>query len=90
MTVDVTLETTRNSDSVIFKLDRELLPPGTGDTYPDPELAKENPLASALFKIKGVVSVWIIGNEVQVSKDERVSWGRINSRIIETIKRTLG
>ena len=90
MTVDVTLETTRNNDSVIFKLNRELLPPGTGETYPDSDLAKDNPLASALFKIKGVLSVWIIGNEVQVSKDERVSWGRINSRIIETIKKTLG
>ncbi len=89
MTVEVTPETTRNHDSVIFNLDRNLLPPGTGSTYPDSDLAKDNPLASALFKIKGVTSVWILGNQVQVSKDERVSWGRISSRIIETIKKTL-
>ncbi len=89
MTVDVTLEPTRNIDSVVFKLNRELLPPGIGGSFPDSDLAKDDPLASALFKIKGVISVWIIGSEVQVSKDERVSWGRINSRIIETIKQTL-
>ncbi len=89
MTVEVTVETTRNQDSVIFKLNRILLGPGTGQTYPNAESAQNHPLASALFKIRGVASVWIIGSEVQVTKEERVSWSRITSRIVETLRTTL-
>lgn len=89
MTVEVTVEPTRNQDSVVFKLNRILLGPGTGQTYPDAATAQSHPIAAALFKIRGVVSVWIIGSEVQVTKDERVSWSRISGKIVEALRQTL-
>jgi hypothetical protein len=76
----------RNENSVSFILDKTLIPPGTGNPYPNREKAQSDPLAKALFEIKGVSSVWVLGNEVQVTKDDQVSWGALKSRVVETIK----
>lgn len=86
MTVEVKVEPTRNEHSVIFSLNKSLIQPGTGESYPDAASTANSPLARALFQIRGVQSVWILGNDVQITKDESVRWGRINSKIIETIK----
>lgn len=86
MPVNVTVEPMRNENSVSFILDKTLIPPGTGNPYPNREKAQSNPLAKALFEIKGVSSVWVLGNEVQVTKDDQVSWGALKSRVVETIK----
>jgi len=40
----------------------------------------------ALFEIRGVSSIWILGNEVTVTKVPGVSWGNIKAKIVETIK----
>ncbi len=87
MSVTVTVETTRNEDSVVFILDKTLIPPGTGSPFPNRETAQSHPLAKALFEINGVASVWLIGSEVQVTKNGAVSWGAIKAKIVETIKR---
>ncbi len=87
MSVTVTVEPTRNEDSVVFILDKTLLPPGTGSPFSNPQSAKDHPLARALFEIRGVSSLWILGNEVTVTKDPGVSWGGIKAKIVETIKR---
>ncbi len=87
MSVTVTVEPTRNEDSVVFILDKSLIPPGTGSSFSNRESAKDHPLARALFEIRGVNSLWIIGSEVQVTKDPGVSWGSIKAKIVETIKR---
>ena len=87
MSVSVTVEPTRNENSVVFILDKTLIPPGTGSPYPNREKAQSNPLAKALFEIKGVSSVWVLGNEVQVTKTDQVTWGAVKSKVVETIKR---
>lgn len=87
MTVEVTAEPTRNEHSVIFQLNKDLIPPGTGLPFSDAIQAESNPLAEALFQIPGVISVWILGNEVQVTKADSMRWGSLKSKIIETIKR---
>ena len=87
MPVNVTVEPMRNENSVSFILDKALIPPGTGNPYPNREKAQSNPLAKALFEIKGVSSVWVLGNEVQVTKDDQVSWGALKSRVVETIRK---
>ncbi|CCQ90912.1 hypothetical protein NITGR_490015 [Nitrospina gracilis 3/211] len=90
MTLEVKAEVTRNPDLVTFRLNKTLIPPGTGLSFSGPEYAKDHPLANALFQIRGVKAVWILGNDVQVTKDENVRWGTMTSRIIETIKRIEG
>ncbi len=86
MVVNVTVEPMRNEHSVSFTLDKALLPPGTGNPYSNREMAQSDPLAKALFEIKGVSSVWILGNEVQVTKDDQATWGALKGRVVETIK----
>ena len=87
MTVEVTAEPTRNEHSVIFQLNKDLIPPGTGLSFSNAEQAQDNPLANALFQIPGVSSIWILGNDVQVTKEDRMRWGSLKSKVIETIKR---
>jgi len=87
MPVQVTVEPMRNENSVAFILDKTLIPPGTGNPYSNRESAQSNPLAKALFEIQGVSSVWILGNEVQVTKDDEVTWGALKGKVVETIKR---
>ncbi len=87
MPVNVIVEPMRNENSVSFILDKTLIPPGTGNSYPNREKAQSDPLAKALFEIKGVSSVWILGNEVQVTKDDQVTWGALKGRVVETIRK---
>lgn len=86
MSVSVTVEITRNENTVAFKLDKDLIPPGTGSSYPNSEKAQSNPLAKALFEINGVASVWVLGNEVHVTKDDDATWGAVKSKVVETIR----
>ena len=86
MSVSVTVEPTRNENTVVFKLDKELIPPGTGNSYPDREKAQEDPLARALFEIRGISSIWVLGNEVHVTKEDGVTWGAVKSKVMETIR----
>ena len=86
MSVSVTVETTRNENTVVFKLNKDLIPPGTGSSYPSREMAESNPLAKSLFEIKGVSSVWVLGNEVHVTKDDQATWGGVKSKVVETIR----
>ena len=87
MPVNVIVEPMRNENSVSFILDKTLIPPGTGNSYPNREKAQSDPLAKALFEIKGVSSVWVLGNEVQVTKDDQVTWGALKGRVVETIRK---
>lgn len=86
MPVSMTVETTRNENTVVFKLNKDLIPPGTGSSYADREKAQDNPLAKALFDVRGVSSIWILGNEVHVTKEDQVTWGAVKSKVMETIK----
>ncbi|MBI4384849.1 MAG: NifU N-terminal domain-containing protein [Nitrospinae bacterium] len=86
MVVEIEVTPTRNEHSIVFRLNLKLIPPGTGLSFANPQSADSHPLARALFQVKGVVSVWIIGDEIQVTKDEKVRWGSVKPRIIEVIR----
>ncbi|MFQ5445184.1 MAG: NifU N-terminal domain-containing protein [Nitrospinales bacterium] len=88
MTVEITVDPTRSEAAIRFLLDREIIPPGTGLSFPSPESAEIFPIAKALFKIKGVLAVWVLGNEIMVTKDEKTRWGSLKPKVIETIRST--
>jgi len=89
MTVEVHCHTTRNENLLEFEVNRQIIPPGTGLSYFDPESAQHHPLAKALFGIRGVAGLYILGNAVHVSKEENIRWGSITSQVEETLKATL-
>lgn len=86
MTVEITSTPTRTENRVTFALDKALIPPGTGLSYPDRQLAQAHPVANAIFQVDGVLSVWILGNEIEVTKDEKTRWSSIKAKVIEAIK----
>ena len=86
MSVEIKISPSRNPNYVTFSTDQDLIPLGTGLTYSDPESAESNPLAKSLFAIAGVESVWILGSAIHETKDDKISWARIQSRVIETIR----
>jgi len=86
MSVEIEITPSRNPNYVTFSTGQNLIPPGTGLTYSDPESAESNPLAKALFAIGGIESVWILGRGIHVTKDDKIRWSKIQSRIIETIR----
>lgn len=88
MSVEIEIVATRNPNYVTFSTDQDLIPLGTGLTYSDPESAESNPLAKALFAIGGIESVWILGSGIHVTKDEKIRWSKIQSKILETIRRS--
>ncbi len=87
MSVEIEIIATRNPNYVTFSTDQNLIPLGTGLSYSDPESAESNPLAKALFAIGGIESVWILGSGIHVTKDEKIRWSKIQSQILETIRR---
>ena len=87
MTVEIEITATRNPNYVTFSLDHDLIPPGTGKTFMDAQSAESDPLAKALFAIPGVLSIWVLGNDIHVTKDEKIRWTRIQSKVLEAIRR---
>ena len=85
----ITVTTTRNPNFVTFSLETPLIPPGTGLTFADLETAETYPLAHDLFQIKGVKSIWILGNDIQVTKDEKSRWGSVQSKVIQAIRNNI-
>lgn len=86
MSIEITVTPSRNEHSIVFNLNKDILPPGKGLSFPAEQFAQAHPLAKALFNIKGVVSVWIIGSEIQVTKDEKTRWGSIKGVVEEAIQ----
>ncbi len=89
MSVEISVGVTRNENFLHFATNRELVPKGTGLSFPDSESAQDFGLVKDLFEIDGVASVWVIGNDVQVTKEENVRWSSIKSKVMQTIKRHL-
>ena len=71
MSLKISMTPTRSENLVTFGLDRDLIPPGTGLSFASAAQADSHPLARALFQVRGVKSVWILGRDIQAGKDPR-------------------
>lgn len=85
MAVKIETTPTRTENLITFTLDKELIPPGTGLSYPNKESAQSHSIAKALFELSGVESVWILGNSIQVSKSDNIRWASLKAKCVETI-----
>ncbi len=79
-------EDTPNPQSLKFLPDQPVLGAGQlGMDFPTPGAAKISPLATALFDVDGVVSVYLGADFVTVSKDQSVDWEPLKPAILGTI-----
>jgi len=86
MPLKINVTPTKNENLVTFSLDRQLIPPGTGLSFSTPAAAEGYPLAHALFQIRGVRSLWILGHDIQVGKDPKARWAGILAQVHETLR----
>ena len=79
-------EDTPNPQSMKFLPDGPVLGDGQlGMDFPSPGAAKISPLATALFDVDGVTSVYLGDRFVTVSKDASVDWAHVKPALLGTI-----
>ncbi|MEM9810512.1 MAG: NifU family protein [Pseudomonadota bacterium] len=79
-------EDTPNPQSMKFLPDVPVLGDGQlGMDFPSPGAAKMSPLATALFDVDGVTSVYLGDRFVTVSKDQSVGWEHIRPAVLGTL-----
>ncbi len=79
------VELTPNPQALKFILNEKLLNLETRH-FTDKATAKEDPLASGIFDIDGVVSVFYMDKFVTIEKSPDTSWGRIQKPLIEFVR----
>ncbi|MGP0565808.1 NifU N-terminal domain-containing protein [Nitrospina sp. 32_T5] len=73
MPVNIQVSSTPNENALKFTLDKPAIESGH-KTYPNQEAAAESPVATALFGIEGVVSVFLMADFITVTKRPDVGW----------------
>ncbi len=73
----VRTERTPNPNSLKYNLGVTLLP-GSSANFPSAESAERSPLAKRIFKVSGVVGVFIGPNFITVTKEAETSWNDVN------------
>ena len=89
MANSIKVRTTSNEGTLMFAVKDALLPYGKSIPVSQPGAAKLHPVAEILMAVPGVDSVWIMGNEIMVTKKVEERWATVKSRVIEAIRSTL-
>jgi Fe-S cluster biogenesis protein NfuA len=79
------IEYTPNPNAVKFIL-KEPLTSGASRSFQTAEVAQADPLASALFNVGNVTSVFYMDRFVTVNKEEDVSWEEMLKKLAEPIR----
>ncbi len=87
--ISIYLESNPNPNSLKFVVNEMLVPEGMSFDFPNPESAKEAPLAQELFMYPFVDRVFYMSNFVTVTKKEDVEWVEVQSTLKEHIKKFL-
>ena len=73
--VQVRVDATPNPDAMKFTLNKKVAEQPT--TIADAQAADTNPVAKALFALKGVKSLFLLNDFITLSKDASAEWGAI-------------
>jgi Fe-S cluster biogenesis protein NfuA len=79
------IEYTPNPNAVKFVL-KEPITNGTSRSYQSAESAQMDPLASALFDVGNVTSVFYMDRFITVNKEDEVSWEEMLKKLAEPIR----
>jgi hypothetical protein len=80
------VQRTPNPNSMLFHVNRDLTDRKTGQTFASPEAAAESVVATEIFKVPGVSSVFFLPNSITVTRDPSVPWEDIVSDIEDAIR----
>lgn len=87
--ISIYLESNPNPNSLKFVVSDMLVPEGMSFDFPDPDSAKDAPLAQELFMYPFVERVFYMSNFVTVTKKEDVEWIEVQSILREHIQKFL-
>jgi Fe-S cluster biogenesis protein NfuA len=79
------IEYTPNPNAVKFIL-KEPITSGASRSYQSAEAAQTDPLASALFNVGNVTSVFYMDRFITVNKEDDVSWEEVLKKLAEPIR----
>lgn len=79
-------EMTPNPSVMKFVCEQLLIEPGASAEYTDPAESVGSPLATELFTLPFVRSVFISGNFVSVTRNQSVSWDEVNAQLREFLR----
>jgi Fe-S cluster biogenesis protein NfuA len=79
------IEYTPNPNAVKFIL-KEPITNGTSRSFQNAESAQKDPLASALFNVGNVTSVFYMDRFITVNKEDEVSWEEMLKKLAEPIR----
>ncbi len=87
--ISIYLESNPNPNSLKFVVNEMLVPEGMSFDFPDPESAKDAPLAEELFMYPFVERVFYMSNFVTVTKKEGVEWIEVQAVLRDHIQKFL-
>lgn len=87
--ISIYLESNPNPNSLKFVVNEMLVPEGMSFDFPDPESAKDAPLAQELFMYPFVDRVFYMSNFVTVTKKGDVEWIEVQTIIRDHIQKFL-
>jgi len=87
--VNLYMEANPNPNSLKFVANYMLVEEGASYDFPDPESAKEAPLALELFRFDYVARVFYMSNFVTVTKNPDIEWVEVQDEIRQFITRYL-
>ncbi|MCB0487102.1 MAG: NifU family protein [Cyclobacteriaceae bacterium] len=87
--IHIYLESNPNPNSLKFVVNEMLVPEGMSFDFPNPESAKDAPLAQELFSYPFVNRVFYMSNFVTVTKNEDVQWIEVQDTVRNHIKNFL-
>lgn len=87
--IHIYLESNPNPNSLKFVMNDMLVPEGLSFDFPNPESAKDAPLAQELFSYPFVSRVFYMSNFITVTKDNDTQWIEVQDVIKNHIKNFL-
>ncbi len=79
--IHIYLESNPNPNSLKFVINEMLVPEGMSFDFPNPESAKDAPLAQELFTYPFVTRVFYMSNFITVTKSEDMDWAEVQDAI---------
>jgi Scaffold protein Nfu/NifU N terminal len=85
----VRYQPTPNPNAGKFTVGRKFIEGRTSRSYFTREQAAADPVATALFALDGVASVFMVDDFVTVTKDDAADWSELGPRVSDVLERVL-
>ena len=86
----VRFQPTPNPNAGKFTLNRKVVEGSSSKSFYNPEDAADHAMASALFELEGVASVFMVDDFVTVTKTADASWDKLVPEVQAVLERVFG